>query len=862
VPFAGDADSREETIMAAQSRYTGMLVLGTLALLLAAPLLAAPPAPPPQPTMVLQVGDTGLTTFAYSPDGRTLATGGDHGVRLWDTASGQLKVIRPAGAVSALAFAPGGESLATGSVDDNGNAVVQLWDLANGQLKSTLEPGLGYINSLAFSPDGQTLATGGGFIHYSDFDVPYTRPGPVQLWDVGSGLLKTGFDGAIGAFAFAPDGKTLATGDGELWDVATGQLKATLDGATGPLGPLAFSPDGRILATTSADGMSQVQLWDVASRQVDAILRGHQNDVASLAFSPDGRTLASGGVDATARLWDVASGQLRATLQGHSDTVTLLAFAPNGQTLATGSSIERLPYMTGGVLVTGDGTLRLWDVASGQLKAILDGRKEVVSGVALSPDGRTLAAEDGVGVRLWNVTNGQLKATLPYPFASEPNARALLVFSPDSQKLATVCFNASSELTDGTARLWDVASGQLKATVLTGYGFVSYGLPPQVAFSPDSTTLATWGELTWAEDTVRLWDAASGQLRATLTGAELPLAYSPDGQTLATAKAYEGEGVELWDAPSGQLKATLPGPPVWVDYLVFSPDGTTLTTGYRDGTVRLSDVASGQLKATLTDAGGPVFSPDSKTLATQSGDWNVRLWDVPSGQLKATLKDAYGPPPSSMPGWSLLLVFSPDSRTLATQDYSPTTDIYTVQLWDVAGGQLRATLQSGAGARGADAGLQLAFSPDSKTLATRDAAGHLHLWDVASAGPITITAQTSLARFPPWLTHPFSWSSDYPLVPSPEVSLLDPVDEHVMATMQALPDAPASLFSLPPDPAAAPPTGGNWITTTPDGYFEGSANLAPFVRWSVDGVLYPAAAYWDVYYRPDLVQQALKIPGE
>src|SRR5207244_4373036 len=103
---------------------------------------------------------------------------------------------------------------------------------------------------------------------------------------------------------------------------------------------------------------------------------------------------------------------------------------------------------------------------------------------------------------------------------------------------------------------------------------------------------------------------------------------------------------------------------------------------------------------------------------------------------------------------------------------------------------------------------------------------------------------------------PFSWS---PNGASPEVSLLDPFDEHVLATLQALPDAPASLLAPPPDPAAAPPTAGNWITTTPDGYFEGSADLAAFIRWSVDGVLYPAAAYWDVYYRPDLVQQSLKI---
>jgi hypothetical protein len=109
--------------------------------------------------------------------------------------------------------------------------------------------------------------------------------------------------------------------------------------------------------------------------------------------------------------------------------------------------------------------------------------------------------------------------------------------------------------------------------------------------------------------------------------------------------------------------------------------------------------------------------------------------------------------------------------------------------------------------------------------------------------------------------HRFSWFHPSHLS-SPEVSLLDPVDEHVVATLQTLPDGPASLFAPPPDPAAAPPAGGNWITTTPDGYFEGSADLAAFIRWNVDGVLYPAAAYWDLYYRPDLVQQALKFPGE
>jgi WD40 repeat protein len=364
---------------------------------------------------------------------------------------------------------------------------------------------------------------------------------------------------------------------------------------------------------------------------------------------------------------------------------------------------------------------------------------------------------------------------------------------------------------------------------------------------------------------VQLWDVASGRLEATLKNTGQPHAFSPDSKTLATAGYQSGGLVQLWDVASGQLKATLPnafGTPA------FSPDSRTLATiNITDGkSALLYDVASGQLEATLKGAYdgpwvlSPAFSPDGQTLAASSYDaWNpsdagtVRLWDVATRQLKATLKGGAGQ-----------LAFSPDSRTLATANYD--TSGYIVRFWDVAGGRLKAALTdagfplsySGYGVTLAT----LAFSTDGKTLVTRDGSRHLHLRDVASASPILITAQTSLAQFPSWVAHPFSWSPPWFGPLSPDVSLLDPCDGHVLATRPALPDAPASLFAPPPDPVAVPSTSGNWITTTPDGYFAGSANVAPFIRWNVDGVLYPAAAYWDVYYRPDLVRQALKIPGE
>jgi WD40 repeat protein len=306
-------------------------------------------------------GSRGLA--AFSPDCRTLVTGGRPYLHFWDLIRGvELRTGEGhSSPILAMAAGPAGKLLATGSQ----GGVIRLWQLPGGEPLGVLGTHDDKVQSLAFCQGGKTLASGGLDRRLRFRDVATRKPlcevpadgypwfmaasrdgrtlavsalESIALFDAVTGKRIGAAARPFGRPTFSSDGKLLAIGAGNqlcLWDVIGGKLQKNVDLPEETVFCGAFSSDLRLAVVEQS---SRPVVWDLSAGKPVLSLDTHDVYMTAAAFSLDDRLLATAWCDGHVRLWEMPSGKRLATFRGHPASVNALAWLLDGKTLATGSA--------------------------------------------------------------------------------------------------------------------------------------------------------------------------------------------------------------------------------------------------------------------------------------------------------------------------------------------------------------------------------------------------------------------------------------------------------------------------------------------------------------------------------------------
>ncbi len=454
------------------------------------------------------------------------------------------------------------------------------------------------------------------------------------------------------------------------------QLMLDPGGHMAPVWGLTFTPDGRYVVSAGADKL--VRIWDWHTGKTIRVIRGQaglgpDDVIDAIALSPDGKWLAVGGSMKVAgekfnhiRLYDFATGELKALLKGHAATVIGLSFSPNSSLLISGSF---------------DKSAIIWDIENAQMLHRLQGHDAEIYSVGFTPDGaRAVTGSYDKTLRLWGVADGNQIAVL-----SGHQGRVIAIaISPKDGTIA-------SDDSKGEIRLWDGSTGDFirdLANIVTN----TRGL----AFDPSGDKLLVGCSVACKDGNAFMVDVGNGKVLASLKGAPVGMvAISPDGRVAATSGGAL-HGLLMWDATSGapqtgpngkQLRLGGTGSPAWA--VGFSTDGSSIAWGNTGKYQSYSDRGPLQFQLRLPAASRTLGSPErsavdaanfsraritfgSQSLAHRAGgDYDVTdaildIRETPDPQRASEIKTIKSIAHSgSMDGYShLAYSFTPDGKSI------------------------------------------------------------------------------------------------------------------------------------------------------------------------------------------------------
>lgn len=598
-------------------------------------------------------------------------------------------LAKPMGQCPVIALNPQREEVAVGDQDGR----LLLWDLPTGRLQRAMLSVSQAIRAIAFSPDGQILAEG-------------RQDGTIRFWDL-------------------------------LSDLGPEQFADYLEAA---LTTLAFSPDQSLLV--GGDEVGNLYVWQIASGEEIHRLPAHTGAITAIAFSPCGRRLLSCGQDCAAGEWDLATGASLKRFQGRlTNLLGAVAYRPS-------LAAELVQAV---VVGRDEGQLIVWDMSTARPQFIMNEPCEAFMTLALSADGRYLAASDVSNtVSVWKLESRSRLCQITQPSAPVES----LVFNPNRAELMTGC--------DYTVQRWQIPSGQClgiwRSNRHPARQLALSTAPLQVLSSHDDQTLRSWQFSTarqrWlpqarlqipvpnnVEDAVRMiasspapayWAVgmASGQIylwnRSAQTWWEwslrLPhaitaLAFSPEGDRLAAGDATGT--VALWDVAQQAFRWQTPQAHAdQVMTLTFAPDGQKVYSGSRDRTIRTwdSNGASGLvLKGHRRRVHTLSVSIDGRHLYSGSQDGTVRTWQISDGALLDNWQQ---------PDTAYILDITLDEQN---HPIAVISDTQTLALWDVDSHTCRATY-----ALDAETLWHVSTSPDGRSLVGASQNGEISLWSTRS----------------------------------------------------------------------------------------------------------------------------------